>query len=152
MSIAETDELLLAEGLRPGRADGDARLLGARDARRRHEGPMQVAAQERAHGRVQGACDVVRPERDGSSRDGVGVVRHVERVSRERRGLDGMRSGIAGDLQCSVAGAWSTGTRRSATPDGFFAQLEFLPAESAVRPDRGESSTSGPLPRPNRGC
>ena len=70
VGVAKADELLLAEGLRPRCTDRDARLLGARDARRGHEGPVQVAAQERAHRRVQGARDVVRPEHDGTGRDG----------------------------------------------------------------------------------
>ncbi len=148
MGVAKADELLLAEGLRPRCADGDARLLGARDAGRGDEGPVQVATQERADRRVQGARDVVRLEHDGTGRDGVGVLRDVQGVGREGRGS----VGLAGDRQGGIAGAWRTGIRRSATFDGFFPQLEFLPVEPALRPDRGESSTSGPLPRPNRGC
>ena len=149
VGVAKADQLLLAEGLRPRCPDRDARLLGARDARGGHEGPVQVAAQERADRRVQGARDVVRPEHDGTGRDGVGVLRDVQGVGREAAGGS---VGLARDRQGVIAGAGRTGIRRSATLDGFFAQLEFLPAEPALRPDRGESSTSGPLPRPNRGC
>ena len=86
VGVAKADELLLAEGLRPRCADGDARLLGARDAGRGNEGPVQVAAQERADRRVQGARDVVRLEHDGTGRDRVGVLRDVQGVGREGRG------------------------------------------------------------------
>ena len=152
MSVAEADELLLAQGLWPRCTDGDARLFGPRDTRGSNQRPVEVTAQERAHGRVEGTCDVVRPEHDGSRRDGVGVLRHVQRVGHETGGRAGIGGGLAGERRGTGAHARVAGFRRGPTLDGFFAQLEFLPAESAIRPDRGESSTSGPLPRRNRGC
>ena len=152
MRVAKADQLLLAEGLWARCADRDARLLHARDARRGYQRPVQVAAQERAHGRVQGARDVVQPEHDGARRDGIGVLRHVQGVGGESRGPRGSRSRLAGDRRGVGASVRDAGVRRAPTHDGFFAQLESLPAELARRPDRGESSTSGPLPRLNRGC
>ena len=137
VGVAKADQLLLAEGLRPRCTDRDARLLGARDARRGHEGPVQVAAQERAHRRVQGARDVVRPEHDRTGRDGVGVLRDVQGVGREGSALRGVGGGVAGGRQGVIAGARRTGIRHGATLGGFFAQLEFLPVEIGTSPRSG---------------
>ena len=137
MGVAKADELLLAEGLWTRSTDGDARLLGARHARRGYEGSVQVAAQERAHRRVQGARDVVRPEHDGTGRDGVGVLRDVQRVGRESRGLGGIRGSLEGDRRGIGAHALCVGSRCGSTLDGFLAQLESLPAEIGTSPRSG---------------
>ena len=137
MRVAKADQLLLAEGLRARCADRDARLLHARDARRGNQRPVQITAQERAHGRVQGPRDVVQPEHDRTRRDGFGVLRHVQGVGGQSRGQGGTRCDLTRDRRGVGAGVRGTGSRRAPTHDGFFAQLESLPAEIGTSPRSG---------------
>jgi hypothetical protein len=137
VGVAQTDKLLLLEGLRPWGADRDAGLISARHARRSHQCPVKVATQERAHGRVQGARDVVRPEPDRSRRAGISILRDVERVGRESLGMDDVRGGLVrGGLAANRRDIRShvrrVTIRRGATPDGFLAQLESLPLENGT--------------------